>query len=425
MKKLIYLLVILFSIINISCENEPVGESILQNTITTDSELFFLLKRVTEQKNDPMQDIVCIDFIYPFKVLIYNTNREIIGYEVVSGDADFSTFLGNLPTDQSISISYPLSTTLKDGTVFSVNSNAELKIAIDSCSREDIIAYCNGLFGGCNCSDEICVWKVPYTKLGDNKYASSVFESNNNVTLRLTYNDIVYTGTWVFLFVDDKLHININFEGNSQTVQYWNIDSEIELGINEIIIKNGEKNIILRKSCQTSLIYEVGETGPAGGLVFYDKGSYSNGWRFVEAAPTDSNASEWGCFGSEIANASSSEIGTGLLNSISVTNFHDNLQAYYTNPSVCNALNNGSVGAEKTLMFEINNKKDWLLPSENELSLMYENLKAENLGSFTNSNYWSSTQQDANNASGIDFANGLPISISKNNTLKVRAIRYF
>ena len=39
--------------------------------------------------------------------------------------------------------------------------------------------------------------------------------------------------------------------------------------------------------------YIVGGPGPAGGIVFYDKGEYSDGWRFIEAAPgvlsTDSN----------------------------------------------------------------------------------------------------------------------------------------
>jgi hypothetical protein len=31
--------------------------------------------------------------------------------------------------------------------------------------------------------------------------------------------------------------------------------------------------------------YTVGQTGPARGIVFYDKGNYSDDWRYLEAAP--------------------------------------------------------------------------------------------------------------------------------------------
>lgn len=33
--------------------------------------------------------------------------------------------------------------------------------------------------------------------------------------------------------------------------------------------------------------YAIGDTGPAGGIVFYDKGEVTDGWRYLEAAPAE------------------------------------------------------------------------------------------------------------------------------------------
>lgn len=407
-------------------DNEPANLAI--DVITKDSELYQLITDVTNDGDNPTEHIVCLDFLYPFKVLIYDSNLQEIGSQVLTGDLQFSAFLGNLPANQSISISYPISTTLADGTIFSVNNNSELKLAIDSCSKEDIVNYCNSLFGGCNCPETICVWKIPYTVDGENKYASGIFESNGDGTLHFNYNGVNYTGTWVFLFVDNKLHMNINLEGTSQVAQDWNIDREIELINDDIKIKNLPKNIFLRKSCQSITEYQIGETGPAGGIVFYDKGSYSLGWRYMEAAPSDLNFFEWGCKGSLIANVNSAQIGIGLYNSVAIANYHDNLVNYYNNPSVCNVLNNGTVVAKQALIFTINNQKDWFLPSKNELILMYQNLHNHGLGNFTNSTYWSCSQVDGDTVIGIDFGNGMEFTQSKiptPNNIKARAIRYF
>jgi hypothetical protein len=35
------------------------------------------------------------------------------------------------------------------------------------------------------------------------------------------------------------------------------------------------------------MMYGLGETGPGGGMVFYDKGAYSNSWRYLEVSFTD------------------------------------------------------------------------------------------------------------------------------------------
>lgn len=425
MKKLKYVLVFLVSVLLYSCENEPVGESLPENTITTNSKLFTLLKRVTEQKNDPMQDIVCIDFIYPFKVVIYNENLEIIGDQILTGDNDFSEFLGNLLTEQSISISYPISTTLEDGTVFFVNNNTELKIAIYSCSREDIIAYCNGLFGGNG--ETKCIWKVTYSEENKNKYVSGFFEVDENNSLKFNFENSVYIGSWIFLFVNDELQLNINIEGTSAVAQDWNKSRKILFNVDEIKIIDSPKSTSLNKACEDTSTYQIGGQGPAGGFVIYDKGVYSFGWRYIEAAPTDIDFFEWGCTNSYIQNTDSN-IGKGLMNSAKIVNFHDSLFNYYTNPLVCSTFNNGTVVAKNAFLYSNINVTDWFLPSEKELDLMYAKLKLQNLGNFSPNAYWSSTEIGTNLVFIKNFNTGINSQNSKiatPNNIKARAIRYF
>ncbi len=61
-----------------------------------------------------MQEIGCIDLIYPCKVLIYYSNLEVIAEKTLTGDIEFASFLGALSANESISISYALSMTLAD-----------------------------------------------------------------------------------------------------------------------------------------------------------------------------------------------------------------------------------------------------------------------------------------------------------------------
>lgn len=428
MKKIYFILTsLLFILFGISgCgndwdDNESV--SLARNIITKDSELFQLIESVASEGNNPLEHVACIDFIYPISILVYDSDLYQVGIQTLLGDAQFSAFLGQLPNDHSISISYPITTTLADGTIFRVNNNQELKLAIDSCSKEDIISYCSGLFG----DSLACVWKISYTEGEDNKYTGGIFETNGDGSLTFRYDGTSYVGTWVFLFVDDKLHMNIHLGGTSQVAQDWNIDREIEFTDTEIRIINGQKDITLKKYCETAIVYEVGDTGPAGGIVFYDKGSYSEGWRYIETSLVDLSQSEWGCSGSQVQSISKSEIGTGLFNSAAIVYHHDDLTNYYAVPAICNASNNGTVAAKKAFQYNVNDYKDWFLPSENELQLMYQNLHTDNLGNYTNSLYWSSTEIDGTKAKAIDFSNGSTVAAEKipSVVINTRVIRYF
>ncbi|MCG2610689.1 DUF1566 domain-containing protein [Flavobacterium sp. SM15] len=394
-----------------------------EEVIIKDSELFNLLQHTTHAVGDPMQDIVCLDFIYPFTLLIYDSNYVKTGQIVLHGDDEFSDFLGSLQEDQHISISYPITTTYANGDTFTVNNNSELKLAIDSCSREDIIAYCNGLFSS---NEGECIWRVQFDEACNNKYIGGYFTANIDGTLNFNFKDQIYNGTWVFLFVNDILHMNINLEGTSEVTDHWNIDRKITVSNSEIIILDTPKPIRLKKHCEKLAPYAIGDTGPGHGIVFYDKGAYTEGWRYAEVALQDLAAFQWGCMNSSVDAAQNPSIGKGLQNSGAVLYFHDSLNDFYNNPAVCGTLNDGTLTAKESLKYHNNYTNDWFLPSEEELLLVYSNLHLNGIGNFSNQEYWTSTENDAQTAKTIHFQNGATLTTNKaTTTIKTRVIRYF
>ena len=134
--------------------------------------------------------------------------------------------------------------------------------------------------------------------------------------------------------------------------------------------------------------YALRDTGPAGGLIFYDKGSYSDGWRYLEAAPSDqSTSAEWGCHGTLITGADGIAVGTGEQNTIDIEN---GCATAGTAADICANLSLGGYS-------------DWFLPSKDELNLMYTNLKVAGVGGFVANGYWSSSEDNAHSAWGQRF----------------------
>ncbi len=164
--------------------------------------------------------------------------------------------------------------------------------------------------------------------------------------------------------------------------------------------------------------YAVGDIGPAGGFIFYINPAHEkDGWRYLEAAPADQSAgATWGCFRTAIAGARATAVGTGRQN---------------TQDMLAACADRGTA-ADLCAAYRLNGVGGWFLPSRDELALMYRNLEAAGLGGFAtagaadNVSYWSSSQETADMASHVDFAdNGRQHYDDKDFPRRVRAIRAF
>jgi hypothetical protein len=75
--------------------------------------------------------------------------------------------------------------------------------------------------------------------------------------------------------------------------------------------------------------------------------------------------------------------------------------------------------------FKGNGFTDWRLSTRSELDLMYRNLHLQNLGGFLNAIYWSSTVDSISYRWAQNFSNGAQTSYTLGNSLRVRAVRTF
>jgi DUF1680 family protein len=164
--------------------------------------------------------------------------------------------------------------------------------------------------------------------------------------------------------------------------------------------------------------FEPGDIGPAGGFIFYVNPNWQkDGWRYLEAAPFDQSAgAKYGSFRKLIKGARGTAVGTGKQNTLDILAGCDE----------------AGTAARLCADLSVNGVRGWFLPSRDELALVYRNLKATGAADFgdrgaaDNFCYWTSTQQTADMADHIDFADrGRQHYDDKDFPRRVRAIRAF
>jgi len=158
-------------------------------------------------------------------------------------------------------------------------------------------------------------------------------------------------------------------------------------------------------------VYSIGDTGPAGGTIFYINPNEEDDWTYIEVAPESIETFlEWKAGG--VSEARNSVIGAGKTNTeaIVAAKGSGNYAAYY-----CYDLT--YYNPVEDYFFS-----DWYLPSRNELAEINNVVSTDGLDSGV---YWSSTEASLFNAYTRDLNNNTDTSLSKENQYLVRPIRYF
>lgn len=157
---------------------------------------------------------------------------------------------------------------------------------------------------------------------------------------------------------------------------------------------------------EDKFIFEVGDRYQ-GGYIFYLDGTGHHG---LICADIDQGPADWGCQGTDLQGAAGTAVGTGYQNT-------QDIMAGCPTPGIA---------ARVCDDLSLNGYSDWFLPSKDEMSLIYTNLKTQGIGNFSNSWYWTSSEYDATSAWVKNMGNGGTDGGTKTGYPKpIRAIRAF
>jgi len=162
--------------------------------------------------------------------------------------------------------------------------------------------------------------------------------------------------------------------------------------------------LTVNTACAAGGLCSIGDTGPGGGVVFYDAGSNQQWGRYLEAAPLTGQVSRTWSTGAnqslEVSGAEATGIGSGYQNTVDIVNQTGNVS--------------DTSAAVYAHSYSNNGMSDWYLPSFDELNQMcrwVRNQAASNDACTTSGSantgpgatgftgeYWSSTEYDSGHA---------------------------
>ena len=243
---------------------------------------------------------------------------------------------------------------------------------------------------------------------------SVTYDGNNNIAGSVPADNTVYShSTTVTVKLNSGNLSKIPAAGTAEAFKFGGWNTKADGSGTTYTAGTGTFTITANVTLYTKWIkFELGDKGPANGWIFYDKGSYSNNWRYLEAAPSDLITTiDWSNVTDKSAGTGTA-IGNGSYNTGKIIGQSGHIESIASKCTSLSIINNGVT------------YKDWFLPSKDELNLMYQNIK--NIGGFATSSYCSSSEFSATIIWSQSLITGTQLSMNaKSLNYKARSCRVF
>jgi hypothetical protein len=161
--------------------------------------------------------------------------------------------------------------------------------------------------------------------------------------------------------------------------------------------------------------YAIGDKGPGGGIVFYDKGNGNDGWRYLEAAPADLEGQlTWA--------------GPSYIDWYIDQDYNDGSRGYWgrVNTATILSVDADAPAAKACVDYRGGGLDGWFLPSGYEFQLIKQHASLYSLFNFkAKAYYWTSSQDSGNRAQRYYSDDKQFGAWDKDKELNVRPIRAF
>lgn len=214
-----------------------------------------------ENEND--DDIECIDFLYPFSASVFNANNELIDVITINSDDELFDFIDDIDEDDIISIQFPITVILFDGSTITINNLNELETTInnfeDACDEDDDFDWNDDDCDNCtdtqltdiltDCSD----WMVDKLERNNNDledyYVGYIFNFFSNGSLTVDYNSTTYPGTWSASGTGNNIIVTIDISGLPDCNNNWILHEIDQNGESKVDLRLGDDRLRFESDC--------------------------------------------------------------------------------------------------------------------------------------------------------------------------------